>query len=241
MLILYGTLALCTVVVVLLIYRYDLYDKEPWYMALLAMLLGAGVMWTMGPIGGYTIAHMGDFGYTPTGIAIVAGVQEELGKLAVVLFIAIVFRGVFNDPLDGLIYGSLAGLGAAVEESVGVLTRADAHGVLPGAEFVRLVGHSIMGGITGYGVGMWVIKHPRRVRIFWTCLGVSILLHTLWDVVAGTQTQAASMHSLAGAMLMLIGLVIFGRLTVIGAEYSRLHFNKEHHHRFFGWPFSKLF
>ena len=36
---LYVTLAVCTVLAGLLVYRYDLYEREPWYMALIAVAL----------------------------------------------------------------------------------------------------------------------------------------------------------------------------------------------------------
>ena len=34
----YGCLALCALVLILMVYRYDMYDKEPWYMLVLALV-----------------------------------------------------------------------------------------------------------------------------------------------------------------------------------------------------------
>ena len=36
----YGCLALCTVGLGLIVYRYDMYEREPWYMLLLALMAG---------------------------------------------------------------------------------------------------------------------------------------------------------------------------------------------------------
>ena len=51
--------------------------------------------------------------------AAVIALIEEGGKLLTVLFLAnVLLRRQFNDPMDGLIYGRLAGLGMAVNESM---------------------------------------------------------------------------------------------------------------------------
>lgn len=241
MLLLYGTLLLSALIVALLVYRYDLYDKEPWYMVLLTLGLGAAVMSVMTPLEMMTFnqleAWFGDRWRFSSQLAFVAATHEELGKFVIVLIIAGFFRGVFNDPMDGLIYGSLAGLGAAVEESIGMI--ADHAGPIPPAEIVRHVGHAIMGGIGGFGVGLFVIRHPRRHLIMASCLLAAMALHYLWDVIALEQIRPGSRHSLLGAALMLIGLMLYGRLVLVAERFARSHFRAEHHHRLFGWPLSK--
>lgn len=240
----YLTLFACAAAVGWMVVRYDLYDKEPWYIALAAIALGVGVMALMGPLEMFTYHLVGERGTFSVRLALIAATHEELGKLAVVVFIALTLRGVFNDPADGLIYGSLAGLGAAVEESVGVLRATSAGfdtGLLPGAEVVRLVGHAIMGGITGYGVGLFVGRHPTRWIVLLGCVLASIMLHFLWDLVAIEQTQALSWHSLAAVVIMIAGLALFGWLVTRAAALAHAHFKPAHHRRLFGWPLSKVF
>ena len=89
--ILYGTLAVCALLIGGMIYRYDLYDKEPWYMVLIAVGLGAAMMWWMGPLEMLTIRMLGD-GHSKLTLAMVAATHEGLGKFCVVLLIALVFR-----------------------------------------------------------------------------------------------------------------------------------------------------
>lgn len=45
---LYAMLALCALLIGLLVYRYDLHDREPWQMLLLAVVMGAGGMFLAG-------------------------------------------------------------------------------------------------------------------------------------------------------------------------------------------------
>src|SRR5690606_24377502 len=103
-----------------------------------------------------TIRALGDTGTTDGAIALVAATHEGLGKFLVVLLIALLFRGVFNDPADGIIYGSLVGLGAGLMESIALLGFGGGRSFLPPAEIVRLLGHAVFGGITGYGLGAMV-------------------------------------------------------------------------------------
>ena len=40
----FGTLILCAVLAGLLVYRYDLYEQEPWYLLVIMAVIGAGAM-----------------------------------------------------------------------------------------------------------------------------------------------------------------------------------------------------
>jgi RsiW-degrading membrane proteinase PrsW (M82 family) len=138
------------------------------------------------------------------------------------------FRRHFNDPLDGLIYGSFAGLGAAIEESITVLGFADGPILLPGQEPVRLAGHLIMGGIGGFGLGMRPLADRRWHLWALATLAAAALLHTLWDVVAfhahdhaDLHARASPWHTAAGVLLMLAGMVVFRWLVRRGAALSR--------------------
>ena len=120
-LILYLTLGLCALGAAFLVYRHDLYDREPWPLLAVAVALGAGAI----TIAGRLEARMFTaFSVTrPAGQAAVAAGCEELGKLLVVAAVALLARRTFNDPMDGIVYGSMAGLGAALDESVALLRR----------------------------------------------------------------------------------------------------------------------
>ena len=237
--ILYGTLAVCALLVGLMIYRYDLYDKEPWYMVLIAVALGAGMMWCIGPLEMFTMRRIGELGQWDLSLAVVAATHEGLGKFIVVLLIALLFRRAFNDPADGIIYGSLVGLGAALTESIGQLRYMDSTPLLPPQEVVRLLGHAVFGGITGYGLGAIVIRCRGWLLFAAGTLVLAIALHLTWDILALTQPPRPSVHSFGGAAVMFTGLLLYGTLVARAARESRRHFQAPGR-RLFGWPFGRL-
>jgi RsiW-degrading membrane proteinase PrsW (M82 family) len=178
------TLLACAVVAAVLVVRYDLYEREPWPMLLGAASAGGVVMWTMGFLEDATLARCGGPAAGPAVLAAIAAVEEELARLAVVALIAWVLPGQLNDPIDGLIYGSIVGLGMAVEESREVLSWMRPVWLLPPTEPVRLLGHLVLGGITGFAVGMARHAVPVWKIVLGQCVAISIGIHFVWDWIA---------------------------------------------------------
>jgi RsiW-degrading membrane proteinase PrsW (M82 family) len=234
---LYGTLALCAAIIGWMVLRYDLYDREPWHTLALVMLVGAALMWLAGKAQGALIRLAAD--HTPnivgnTLFATLAGTLEEIAKIASVLIVAFLFRRHFNDPIDGLIYGSFAGLGAAIEESIFHMGFESTTMILPGQEPIRLMGHLIMGGIGGFGLGFWFVRAPRWPLWTFGSLAAAILLHTLWDIVAfdaadhlAQYKSINTWHTAASIALMLAGMIAFRIMVVRGSAMSRSVFRPE--------------
>lgn len=226
---LYSTLALCAVLCVVLIRRYDLHDREPWWAVIVAIVLGAAGMTLAGRIEVWMMSQGGLWAarHFNTNMAISAGTVEELCKVLAVLAIALIFRRVFNDPLDGLIFGALVGLGAAMEESVVYLAKGAKAGMLPGTEPVRLMGHLVMGGISAFGLGTLAsnIRQRDRIAWWWAPIGMAagIALHVGWDIVAFDAGSLGAMlvwHNVASIAMMLGGFVLFGTFARIGDRRS---------------------
>jgi RsiW-degrading membrane proteinase PrsW (M82 family) len=239
--ILYGTLALCALGAALLVYRHDLYDREPPWLLLVTVGLGASSMNLAGFVEARALAWSG---FTSrAGIAALAALVEELAKVTVVVMVALCARKQFNDPLDGLIYGSMAGLGAAVEESVFYL-RAEplpAPGLAP-VEAVRLSGHLIMGGIGGFALGMITIGRRAWPFALAAGLGGAIGLHFGWDLVSLSATDAGVLgpgQTLLAVALMLGGLSLYAALTALGSGWSHRLFAPERAETLWGWPFDR--
>jgi RsiW-degrading membrane proteinase PrsW (M82 family) len=228
--ILYLTLGLCALGAATLVYRYDLYDREPKAAVAAAMGLGALAMALAGQV---EAAIFGAFaGAGPVGLAAVASGVEETLKLLVVGLMALAARRVFNDPMDGLIYGSMAGLGAALEEGTAVLRSAGLQAWtvawLPPEELVRLCGHLVFGGVGGFGVGRARLRQPGWP---WALAGgfvAALSLHFGWDWIAlrrESMVAGAQPEVFLAAGLMLAGLVLYGRLVVVASSWSQRLFS----------------
>ena len=221
--ILYTTLAICALGAAVLVYRYDLYDREPLPLVGLAIGLGALAMALAGRVELFVFERHRLEGNLAQ--AAVAGLVEETGKLAAVLALALVARRAGDDPMDGLIYGSLAGLGAALEEGVAVL-RALPSGSswLPPEELVRLCGHLVMGGLAGFGVGRARRRDPGWPGTLIFGFACAMVLHFGWDTLSLQAEQfpeGPSPPALLGAALMFVGLLLYGRLVVVASRWSR--------------------
>lgn len=225
----YGALAACAAVIGWIVVRYDLYRKEPAPMLLLTVALGAGAMYLAGRVQ-VAVILAGDASGTPVSdvqIAAMAGLTEELSKFGVVLAIALAARRIFNEPIDGLVYGSFAGLGAALEESVAVLRDGTPTMLLPMQEPIRLAGHLVFGGIGGFGIGLLVLRSRRAPVAIAACLVSAMVLHTLWDVVAFDAANAYQLaqrihpwHTAASIGLMLVGMVAYRQLVGAGLRWT---------------------
>jgi RsiW-degrading membrane proteinase PrsW (M82 family) len=227
---LYFTLGTCGLAIGLIVMRYDLYQREPWYLVLTALLLGAAAMWISGQIETAIIqACVSQKILIPnTLLALIAGSTEEFAKFAVVVLLWAALARHFNEPIDGLIYGSFAGLGAALEESVFVLSRSHINGYLPPTEPVRLCGHLVMGGIGAFGLGLLTTRSRWSLPVIILCLCSAGALHTFWDIAAFSaadsyrlRLRVESWHTAIPIALMLTGMVAFRRLAVLGARLTR--------------------
>jgi RsiW-degrading membrane proteinase PrsW (M82 family) len=230
--VLYLSLAFCALGIGLAVTRYDLYVREPWYMLLGAVAMGAVAMLSAYGFEVAIIRAAGRMGRPidlPT-LAAVAGVTEELAKFMTVIVIAIFAKRHFGEPMDGLVYGSFVGLGAAIEESVWLLRQLPETAYLPPQEPVRLVGHLVMGGIGGFGLGLAAARSRWAAPAVVLTLGAAIILHTAWDIVAfqNTGQKPAGITTWRGGLpvvLMLVGMITYRRLVHIGGRLMRAHLN----------------
>jgi len=237
---LHVTLGLCAFLAALLVYRYDLYEREPWYMLVLGVAAGGVAMRLVGEV------ELVSLGYVESNVAIaaLAALHEELARLLVILAIALVFTRQFNDPMDGLVYGSMVGLGMALEESFYLLGLLDVPGAirLP-VELVRLLGHLVMGGIVGFGLGLaWVDSQGWRGKLI-LCFLVSTGLHFAWDWIAldVSDTTSLSIYQTAASIaVMLFGMMFYGALVHVGSTLSKGMFAPESRASLWGWPFKAL-
>ena len=241
--IVYGTLIVCAALLGLLVYRYDMYEREPWYMLLIMAVLGGAAMSLTGKVEVFTLRLFQEPQSYPL-IAIIASTHEEGARLILVAALAIFVPSQFNDPMDGIIYGSIVGLGMAVEESIGFMRLVHPEAtLLPATEVVRLAGHLVLGGITAFALGMARMRMPRWKAALAGCLAFTVTWHFLWDWLAFTtmaEGRANLWQTLAAIVLMLAGMLLYGMLVVVGSDWSRKHFSPHSPRELWGWPFDVL-
>jgi RsiW-degrading membrane proteinase PrsW (M82 family) len=192
-------------------------------MVVLAVGLGFTFMWMAGAIEDLILARIGIGRISIANKAAVVAGCETFARMAMVFTVATIFHRRFADPLDGLMYGTLGGLGMAIEESLLYLSFAPASAQTLGAEVVRLFAHSLMGGLVGFTVGQWVRPNfrPRpRPTLTVGCLTVALLVHFSWDFIAYQASRAALLRLLP-MVLMLALMLVWGGLVAYASEQMR--------------------
>jgi RsiW-degrading membrane proteinase PrsW (M82 family) len=222
MFVIYLLMLACAAGLAAFIYRYDLATREPWPMVVLAVGLGFTVMWMAGTAEDWLFTWMGVMRIGAATKAAIVTSCETVARVVMVVTVATCFRKRFTDPLDGLMYGTLGGLGMAIEESLLYLSFAPATAHTLGAEVVRLFAHSLMGGLVGFTIGHGVRPQHPRPRPFLTvgCLAVAILVHFSWDYIA-YQTDRAALLRVLPMLLMLALMMVWGGLVAYASEQMR--------------------
>lgn len=229
---LYLTLACCAAALSVLVIKYDLYRPESRWMLLIATALGAACMLGAGEIQTLVIRGVTSSGHliSNTRLAWLAGSTEEFGKLLVPLTLAVFARRHMEEPIDGILYGAFAGLGAALAESVLVLGWNSPTPFLPAQEPIRLAGHLIMGGIGSFGVGFLIARSRLALLAIAASFATAMTLHALWDVVAfdaadfyQTHSSLETWHTASPITLMIMGLLIFRWMIAVASRQTRMH------------------
>ncbi len=234
---LYLTLAACGLGLGLMVFKYDLHRTEPWWLVIVSVLLGAGLMEAAGFAQTFAIKHILSDSHAFTGnfpsntvLALLAAITEEIAKFIAVLIVALCCRKHFDEPVDGLIYGAFAGLGAAIAESIATMGFGHDSPFLPAQEPIRLAGHLVMGGIGGFGLGLITNRSHHRYVAIPGCLLLAILIHTIWDIIAFDAADVVSLenplrpwHTVLPIILMVGGMLIFRWLISIGGAMTRVH------------------
>ncbi|WP_197442355.1 PrsW family intramembrane metalloprotease [Lignipirellula cremea] len=239
---LYLGVIVCAALLAAMVYRYDLYDREPVLLLALAFAGGYGLMYSLGFLEDYSLDLL-SIGYDDfAGQAMVASTHEEIAKMILVVLIAFIFRRHFNDPMDGLVYGSFVGLGAGLCESVFYLSLvSDPSPFLIGTEAVRLILHLLFGGLTGFGVGAACLQFKAWPAFLIAWVAASMTLHFCWDYWLGIPI-ANGMEPpvdprITAVILMLGAIGAFALTIILGSSWSRAKFAPDSQHSVWGWPF----
>lgn len=195
-------------------HRRDLH-REP---ALALLLVFGGGILAVGPvlavarpIDPWVAAISGPVAYGLASAFLQAAVPEELFKFVVVRFAA--RRGVFDEPMDGIVYGVTASLGFATFENVVYVTNGGFAVALTRA-LTAVPSHAFLGAIMGYFVGRAKFEPARRRTLLIWALALPTLLHGLydWPLLAATRVGGSE----AGSRPWVLGLLSLAPALVVG-------------------------
>ncbi len=173
-----------------LIYSRDKYRPEPRALVIRTFLLGIAVslpvvgfeyvLSYMYPgLGNISLEDIKDISSAVYISFVVAGLTEEVAKYWVVRY-TIYNSPYFDEPIDGIIYGSAAALGFASIENVGYALVYGWQIILSRGIFSCL-GHVFFSGIWGYFLGRQKLKGSRKYWVVSLALFGSIALHGAFD------------------------------------------------------------
>src|SRR4051794_1049401 len=201
-----------------LVLQLDRYEHEPWQVLVAAFLWGALVATFIAAIfndviGGILNSLVGDqLGELVTSSA-VAPIVEESAKGFALLLLYFVVRQEFDNVLDGIVYGSLVGIGFAMTENIlyfGREIEADGLVGLGVLFYMRVMlggfGHALYTGTTGAGIGFARETSHRWLIPLYVIGGylLAILQHASWNFLGATLIPGLLPEDLNPAILFLV-------------------------------------
>jgi protease PrsW len=189
---------------IFLVLQLDRYEHEPWQVLVAAFLWGALVATFIAAIfndliGAIVTRIVGEqLGDVLTASA-VAPIVEETAKGFALLLLYWIIRQEFDNVLDGIVYGSLVGIGFAMTENILYFGRTYQEDGLVGLGvlfYLRVIlgglGHALYTGTTGAGLGF-----ARETRHRWLipivvpgAYVLAVLQHAAWNFLAATVVPA---------------------------------------------------
>lgn len=232
-----------------ILWWFDRYEKEPLIFVIGAFIWGAIpavilalIMQILLDIPIVALSP-DNFTYDMLGGSLVAPLTEEFVKALAVIAMVVVLRREIHSPLDGLIYGGLAGFGFAAVENLLYLGSAYTSGGLGsaiGLAFLRAgvfgLNHAMYTGFTGLGAALalevknnWLKPIPVLIGF-----GMALLTHALHNALATIAGYTGNPLSILGAifadwsgvavLLVVIGWTFFlerKRIKAYGEHLAR--------------------
>jgi len=166
-----------------LIYRQDRYKREPKLVLIVCFLLGMLITYPAIKIESWLESFNGT-DYNRLGVLlftsfIVVALVEELVKFAC-LYIWPYRHKAFREPIDGIVYSVVIGMGFATLENILYADRYDVQTILFRA-LTAVPAHGVFAVIMGYYIGLAKFDTVNRKTLIAKALFYAVFLHGLYD------------------------------------------------------------
>ena len=193
--------------------------KEPKGTIALVFILGVLICFPAGILNDFMISNFGDpndindLTYSFFGPAW----TEEILKF-LVLYLIVLRRNEFNEPMDGIVYGVTVSLGFATYENYDYVFRlSEEFGVDPyqmavWRSYSAIPMHALMGCIMGFYFGLYAFTAKKKYLVL--CLLIPFMIHGLYNFLP---------HP---AHFMVLGVVIVYSIA-LHSQFKKMQINKK--------------
>lgn len=222
----------------------DRYEKEPPYLLIFAFIWGSLVSILFAVIGNeiFKVVAVGVFGQN-AGVflsgSLGAPVIEETAKGIALLILFVFMRHEFDNVTDGIIYGSLVGIGFAMTENIlyyGQMLIAGGGllglgGLFIGRSILFGFGHAMFTGTTGAGLGFArQTKQGLPVKIIVPIVAyfLAIVEHSVWNsasALLSTQNFLLNVFIIWPLQAVFLALPVF--IALLAISYFSLKHERE--------------
>ncbi|WP_420643932.1 PrsW family intramembrane metalloprotease [Candidatus Leptofilum sp.] len=217
-----------TVLYIGIIYWFDRYEKEPWWLLAAAFLWGAVPAILISFVLNTTLSvplllFLGDeLGQAAAPSLIGPPVEETIKSMALVA-IFIFWRSEIDSPLDGIIYGAMVGMGFAMVENVYYFVQTfNAGGVEAWGVNIILravvfgLNHALFSSFAGLGIAIARLATEQWIKIVLPVLGwmTAVFLHFLhnFTVTLGSGFILVALFFDWGGVLLIFGIIVWAIL-----------------------------
>lgn len=209
------------IAICLFIFHRDAYNREPKLNLFVSFFLGAVIVLPVA----YTELYFNQFpDQTISGVAIsaflVVAFTEELGKFIILRFYAYPKKS-FDEPLDGIVYGVMIGMGFATLENILYVQK---FGIQTGflRMFLSVPAHATFGVLMGYHAGKAKFDKPNSNRLLFLGLFWAVLFHGIYDFFLFLQGNPYIKDYISDLLLFIGAIASF----VIAIRLSLKHIKK---------------
>ena len=209
------------IAICLFIFHRDAYNREPKLNLFVSFFLGAVIVLPVA----YTELYFNQFpDQTISGVAIsaflVVALTEELGKFIILRFYAYPKKS-FDEPLDGIVYGVMIGMGFATLENILYVQK---FGIQTGflRMFLSVPAHAGFGVLMGYHAGKAKFDKLNKNRLLLLGLLWAVLFHGIYDFFLFLQGNPYIKDYISDLLLFIGAVVSF----VIAIRLSLKHLKK---------------